>query len=325
MKKALIFGISGQDGTLLADFLLKKGYEIYGTSRDIEINEFKGLIYLNIKNQIKLCSLTLTDYKSVLQVIEEISPDEIYNLAGETSVAISFQNPIKTTESIVNGTFNILEALKVLNLNIKFFNASSSECFGNSTLAATESTKFNPVSPYAEAKRIAFLLVKKYRENYNLFTCSGILSNHESVFRNSRFISKKIVESAYNISIGKQDYVEFGDITIIRDWGWAPEYVEAMYMMMQQDFPDDFIIATGKSISLQKFIEYSFQKFNLDYLKYIRIDESLIRNTEIKSSSLNPEKALTKLGWAAKNDVFSMIDMLIEEKIHIKNNLSKAK
>ncbi|MCX6145638.1 MAG: GDP-mannose 4,6-dehydratase, partial [Candidatus Kapabacteria bacterium] len=126
MKKALIFGISGQDGTLLADFLLKKGYEIYGTSRDIELNEFKGLIFLNIKNQIKLCSLTLTDYKSVLQVIEEISPDEIYNLAGETSVAKSFQNPIKTTESIVNGTFNILEALKVLNLNIKFFNASSS-------------------------------------------------------------------------------------------------------------------------------------------------------------------------------------------------------
>lgn len=312
MKKALIIGIAGQDGTLLADFLLKKGYQVFGTSRDKDLSEFKGLTSLGIKDQIKLFSLSLNDYRSVLQVISEIAPDEIYNLGGQTSVGLSFLQPVETLESIIDGTLNILEALRFLKIKAKFYNASSSECFGSTLTPATESTQFIPLSPYAVAKASSFWLVNNYRKAYNLFACSGILSNHESKLRHARFITKKITDSAYNISTGKQDFFEVGDISIIRDWGWAPDYIEAMYLILQHDIPDDFIIATGKSISLQEFIEYTFNKFGLDYRKHIKINETFKRPSDIKSCILNPEKALVKLGWSAKHNVFDVIDLLLE-------------
>ncbi len=312
MKKVLIIGISGQDGTLLADFLLKKGCDVYGTSRDFEVNSFKGLKRLNIYDKVQLFSMVINDFRSVLKTIDIVKPDEIYNLAGQTSVGYSFYQPVETIESIVNGCLNILESVKFLKLNCKVFNACSSECFGNTNDVVNEKTPFHPVSPYSVAKVASFWLTSNYRNSYGIFTCSGILTNHESFLRNERFVTMKIINSAKRISEGTQNKIELGNINIIRDWGWAEEYVEAMYEILQQDEADDYIIATGQSISLEEFMDYTFKKFDLNYKDHLIINEKFMRPSDIEKGQFDNSKIKDKIKWIPKSNVYNVIDKLVD-------------
>ena len=300
-KVALIFGISGQDGAYLAKLLISKGYEVHGTSRDAEIAKFNSLIELGIKDSVTFHSTALNDFRSTLKVIERVAPNEIYNLAGQSSVSLSFEQPLETLESISTATINILEAIRFLGGNCSFYNAGSSECFGNTSgIAADEKTPFRPKSPYGVAKAAAFWQLANYREGYGLFACSGIMFNHESVLRPPRFVTRKICLSAAKIALGMQSKLKLGDLNIKRDWGWAPEYVEAMWKMLQQSSPDDYVIATGMLYSLKDFASHAFSSLGLDYEKYVISSNSLKRPSEIKSGFGSPSKANKKLNWQAK-------------------------
>lgn len=315
-KKALIIGISGQDGSYLAELLLKKGYEVHGTSRDADLSNFSGLKKLGIIDKVRLHSMSLIDFRSVMQTILQIEPNEIYNLAGQTSVGLSFLQPVETLESISIGSLNILEVLRFHKLPIKFYNACSSECFGDTGgKAATEETPFKPRSPYAVAKSAAYWQVANYREAYNLFSCSGILFNHESPLRAKRFVTKKIIDTTCAIAKGEKIKLELGNISIVRDWGWAPEYCQAMHLILQQDKPDDFVISTGKSTSLEEFINLTFQYFNLDYRKYIVLKKELIRPTDIGFSLGDSAKASELLNWIPKIKVNEIIKRMIKDKL----------
>jgi GDPmannose 4,6-dehydratase len=315
-KIALIIGISGQDGSYLAELLLKKGYEVHGTSRDADLSNFFGLKKLGIIDKIELHSMSLIDFRSVMQIILQVEPTEIYNLAGQTSVGLSFLQPVETLESISVGTLNILEVLRFHKLPIKFYNACSSECFGDTGgNAANEETPFKPRSPYAVAKSAAFWQVANYREAYNLFSCSGILFNHESPLRAKRFVTKKIIDTACAIAGGENINLELGNISIKRDWGWAPEYCHAMHLILQQDKPGDFVISTGKSTSLENFIDITFQYFNLDYQKYIVIKDDLVRPTDIAFSMGNSAKAEKLLNWVPEVFIQDIIHRMIKDKL----------
>ncbi len=300
-KVALIFGISGQDGSYLAKLLISKGYKVHGTSRDAEMSEFSSLKQIGIKENVFFHSVALNDFKSILKVIEKVAPNEIYNLAGQSSVGLSFEQPLETLESIANATINILEAIRFLNCNCKFYNAGSSECFGDTgNIPADENTPFRPKSPYGVAKASAYWQVANYRESYNLFACSGIMFNHESILRPSRFVTRKICRSAAKIALGQQNTLELGNLSIKRDWGWAPEYVEAMWKMLQQKEPEDYVIATGKISVLKNFVNEAFLTFNLNWEDYVIVNESFKRPSEIKSGFGLPKKANSKLNWKAK-------------------------
>ncbi len=315
MKKALICGISGQDGAYLAQLLLNQGYTICGTSRDAQISSFQNLLHLAIRDQVKLESMALNDFRSVLQVLTKIQPDEIYNLAGQSSVGLSFEQPVETLESITTGTLNLLEAIRFLGVPIKLYNAGSSECFGDTgEIAADETTPFRPRSPYAVAKAAAFWEVANYREAYGLFACSGILFNHESHLRPERFVTQKIVAAACRIAQGSTEQLYLGNMQIQRDWGWAPEYVEAMYLMLQQEQPDDYVIATGESSSLEEFVAAAFASVNLDWHHHVVIDNSLLRPTDLAVGRGNPVKAKDKLGWQAKFKMKQVVQMMVEAK-----------
>lgn len=315
-KKALIIGISGQDGSYLSQFLLNKDYQVYGTSRDADLSTFSGLKKLGIYDKVKLSSMSLIDFRSVMQTILQIMPDEIYNLAGQSSVGLSFFQPVETLESISIGTLNILEVLRFHKLPIRFYNASSSECFGDTKgKTANEETPFMPRSPYAVAKATAFWQVANYRESYNLFACSGILFNHESPLRPKRFVTKKIVETACSIAKGSKEKLVLGNVSIKRDWGWAPEFIEAMHLILQQDKPDDFVIATGENLSLEGFVKKTFEYFNLNYKDFISYDTSLYRPSDISESLGDPSKAAEILGWKAKYHVDEVIKMMIEHQL----------
>jgi GDPmannose 4,6-dehydratase len=313
MKKALIFGVSGQDGAYLAKLLLSKGHKVYGTSRDAQVSTFRNLEYLGIHQQVQLESAALNDFRSVLQVLKKTQPDEVYNLAGQTSVGLSFEQPVETLESIAVGTLNILEAMRFMGGPIKFYNAASSEVFGDTKgAAADESTPFSPRSPYAVAKATAFWEVANYREAYGLFACSGILFNHDSPLRPERFVTQKIVASAVRIAAGKQDQLYLGNIDIQRDWGWAEDYVVAMYLMLQQEESDDYVIATGESYELAEFIEIAFRLVGLDWREYVVSDKGLCRPTDIAVSRGNPSKAMERLGWVAKHKIADIVRLMIE-------------
>ncbi|MDF5735828.1 MULTISPECIES: GDP-mannose 4,6-dehydratase [unclassified Nostoc] len=315
MKKALICGISGQDGAYLAQLLLNQGYTVCGSSRDAQISSFRNLVYLAIRDQVKLESMALNDFRSVLQVLTKIQPDEIYNLAGQSSVGLSFEQPVETLESITTGTLNLLEAIRFLGVPIKLYNAGSSECFGDTGhTAADETTPFRPRSPYAVAKAAAFWEVANYREAYGLFACSGILFNHESPLRPERFVTQKIVAAACRIAQGSTEQLYLGNMQILRDWGWAPEYVEAMYLMLQQEQPDDYVIATGESSSLEEFVAAAFASVNLDWRHHVVIDNSLLRPTDLAVGRGNPVKAKDKLGWQAKYKMKQVVQMMVEAK-----------
>jgi GDPmannose 4,6-dehydratase len=316
MKKALICGISGQDGAYLAQLLLSQGYTVTGTSRDAQVSSFRNLAYLGIKDQVKLESMSLTDFRSVLQILTKIQPDEIYNLAGQTSVGLSFEQPVETLESIATGTLNLLEAIHFLGAGVKLYNAGSSECFGDTgNVAAVETTPFRPRSPYAVAKATAFWEVANYREAYGLFACSGILFNHESPLRPERFVTQKIVATACRIAQGSQEKLYLGNLSIQRDWGWAAEYVEAMYLMLQQEQPDDYVIATGESTSLEDFVAAAFTSVNLEPRDYVVVDSSLFRPTDLAVGKGNPSKAKKQLGWEAKYNMGDVVQMMVNARL----------
>lgn len=314
MKKALICGVAGQDGSYLARLLLQQGYAVIGTSRDAQMNDFGNLDKLGIRSCIQLVSMALNDSRSVLQVLSQVQPDEIYNLAGLSSVALSFEQPVQALESITIGTLNLIESIRFLKREIRFYSAGSSECFGEigEVVAADESTAFRPRSAYAVAKAAAFWEVANYREAYGLFACSGILFNHESPLRPERFVTQKIIAAACRIAAGSNEKLRLGNVSIQRDWGWAPDYVEAMWRMLQQDEPADFVIATGELHSLEQFVETAFSIVRLDWRDHVIVDPALLRPIDIGVGWGNPAKAQLKLGWHAQYNMHDVVRMMVE-------------
>jgi len=313
---ALICGVSGQDGAYLARLLLEKGYEVYGAARDAQMSTFANLSTLGIRESIRTCSMALNDFRSVIQTVSKIKPDEIYNLAGQSSVGLSFDQPVETLESIIIGTLNLLEAIRFINLPIRFYNAGSSECFGNTNgVAANETILFQPRSPYAVAKAAAYWEVSNYREAYNFFACTGILFNHESPLRPERFVTRKIINAACRIANGSREKLHLGNTSISRDWGWAPEYVDAMWRMLQQEKADDYVIATGITHTLEEFVAHAFASLDLDWRESVIIDSTLLRPSEIMVSRANPAKALNVLGWKAQYSMENVVKMMVDSEL----------
>jgi GDPmannose 4,6-dehydratase len=313
MKKALICGISGQDGAYLAELLLKKGYQVWGTSRDAQVTNFSNLTALGIKNQVQLLSMAQSDFRSVLNALTKASPDEVYFLSGQSSVGLSFDQPAESIDSTVYGVLNLLEAIRFLDKKIKLYNASSSECFGEVPLEtpSDELSPFRPRSPYGVAKSSAHWLVANYRESYNLFCCNGILFNHESPLRPERFVTKKIVSTACRIKLGSGERLHLGSLNIYRDWGWAPDFVDAMWRILQIDNPGDYVVATGKSHSLEDFVNEVFLALELPWQAYVDCDASLLRPSEIVSSAGNPSKANKILSWKSETNFSELIERLV--------------
>jgi GDPmannose 4,6-dehydratase len=312
-KTALICGASGQDAAWLAKLLLERGYRVVGTSRDAAMTSFSNLVKLGIRDQIKIVSATLTDFRSIIRVLLEVEPDEIYNLSGQTSVGLSFEQPAEALESIAYGTLNLLEAMRMLKLPARFYNACSSECFGDVTgEAADEATPFRPRSPYGVAKAAAFWQVSSYREAYGLFACSGILFNHESPLRPERFVTQKVVQAACRIAAGSRERLKLGDLSIRRDWGWAPEYVEAMWRMLQSGTPADYVICTGEANPLSAFVEEAFAAVGLKAGEHVDQDRTLFRPADLRSSIGSPAKARNELGWAAKYRMRDVVRAMVD-------------
>ena len=305
--------MSGQDGAYLAQLLLQKGYEVFGASRDAQVASFSNLKSLGINESVHKLSLAINDFRSVLQAIQQVEPDEIYNLAGQSSVGLSFEQPVETLESISIGVLNLLEAIRFSKKNIKFYNAGSSEVFGDTHgTPATETTPFHPQSPYAVAKASAHWIVSNYRDAYGLFACTGILFNHESPLRPTRFVTRKIVSTACRIANGSNETLKLGNISISRDWGWAPEYVEALWKMLQLENPDDFVVATGTSRKLEDFIQLTFSALQLDWRDHVQSDPSLLRPSDILEGLANPAKAYNILGWKAKLQLEDILRLMVE-------------
>ena len=312
-KIALVCGVSGQDGAYLAKLLLEKGYEVWGSSRDAQGSSFGNLIILGIKSQVNYLSMIPEDFRSVFMAIKKSNADEVYYLAGQSSVGLSFEQPAETIQSISIGTLNILEACRMADREIKLYHAGSSECFGDTNgLAANENTVFHPRSPYAVAKTSAYWLVDNYREAYNLWACTGILFNHESPLRPNRFVTQKIISTAKRIKNGSNERLVLGRLDISRDWGWAPEYVEAMWLMLQQNKPEDYVIASGETNTLEYFVQYTFEKLGLNYKDYVSQDQSFMRPTDLQVGKADPSKAKNLLNWEAKFKMKNVIDFMLE-------------
>jgi GDPmannose 4,6-dehydratase len=316
--RALICGVSGQDGSYLADLLLKKGYEVIGTSRDAQTTKLENHARLGISDRVQLESMAPHDFRSVLQVLRNTEPDEVYNLSGQSSVGLSFDQPVETLDSVLGGTLNLLEAIRFLGRDVRFYNAGSSECFGDTgSSAATEGAAFRPRSPYAVAKAATYWLVANYREAYRLHASTGILFNHESPIRPARFVTRKIVAAACRISRGSQETLTLGNLHIRRDWGWAPEYVEAMWRMLQRQEADDFVICTGVSHSLQEFVQEVFSQLQLDWRNHTLMSDSLLRPTDITEGRGDAAKAERVLGWKARYHMRDVIAMMLESELEL--------
>ncbi len=310
---ALITGISGQDGAYLSKLLLSKGYKIVGITRSYKNLNLKGLSYLGISAEITIEECNLLDFASIIKILEKYKPDEIYNLAAQSSVYESFQQPIGTFQFNTLSVLNLLEAIKLVNTNIKFYQASSSEMFGRvKHLPITEDTEFYPQSPYAISKAAAHWSCVNYRESYNMFITCGILFNHESYLRNENFFIKKLITNCLLIKAGKLDFVELGNLDIQRDFGYSPSYVEVMYLMMQSEKPQSLLICSGESISLKEIAHYVFERVGVSIDK-IKINQNLFRPTEIPEIYGNPKKAQDILGWKYALSFKSVLDILIEE------------
>lgn len=313
MKTALICGVSGQDGAYLAKLLLDKGYTVFGGSRDAQMSSFRNLERLDIRQHIDVVSVSINDFRSVLQTLQKVKPDEVYNLAGQSSVSLSFEQPVETLESISIGTLNLLESIRFTNQPIRLYNAGSSECFGDTgTLSADENTPFRPRSPYGVAKAAAFWQLANYREAYQLHASTGILFNHESPLRPERFVTQKIVSAACRIANGSSEKLTLGNINIARDWGWAPDYVEAMWLMLQRDVADDYVIATGKTHTLKDFIATVFRQAGLNYEDHVVSDPKFFRPTDIAEGHAYPAKARLNLGWAATHSMEEVARMMVD-------------
>ena len=311
MKTALICGISGQDGTYLAQLLLSKGYTVWGTSRDAQGSAFGNLKTIGIKDQVKLISMVPEDFRSVFMSVKQSQPDEVYYLAGQSSVGLSFEQPAESIQSVVIGVLNMLEAVRMSDKPIRLYHAGSSECFGDTQgQPANEKTPFHPRSPYAVAKASAFWLVDNYREAYGLYACTGLLFNHESPLRPTRFVTQKIIQTAKRIAAGSAEKLTLGRLDISRDWGWAPEYVDAMWRMLQLERPEDFVIATGKTYSLEDFVRLTFAAKNLNWRDHVNQSDVFMRPTDLSISSADPLKAKLILGWEAGIDMEQVIQKM---------------
>jgi GDPmannose 4,6-dehydratase len=312
MKTALICGVSGQDGAYLAKLLLGKGYRVVGTSRDAQVSLFSNLERLGIRAEVECLSMVLTDFRSTLQTLARVRPDEIYNLAGQSSVGLSFEQPVETMESIALGTLNLLEAVRFMGEPVRVYNASSTECYGDTGAeGASETTPFYPRSPYAVAKAASHWAVVNYRDSYGLFAANGILSNHESPLRPERFVTRKIVSAACHIKAGRQQDLRLGNLAIQRDWGWAPEYVDAMWRILQPDTAEDFVIATGEAHSLESFVSAAFAAVGLDWSDHVTVDQALFRPAEILFNRGNAAKARARLGWTATAKMPDVVQMMV--------------
>ena len=310
-KTALIFGISGQDAAYLAHMLLSKGYSVHGASRDAEASQFGNLTRLGIRHRVQLHSASLADFRSTLSILTVVEPDEIYNLAGQSSVALSFDQPVETFESITVGTLNILECIRYVKQPLRMLNAISSECFGDTMEPANEESSFLPRSPYAMAKSAAYWGVKIYREAYGLQVCSGILSNHESPIRPERYVCRKIVAAAVRIANGSDEKLTLGNVSIQRDWGLASEYVDAMWRILQQETVEDFVVATGETCTLRHLLDAAFNFVGLDATDHVVLSDSLLRPLDISVSRLDPRKAREKLGWEAVHKGRRLAELLV--------------
>jgi GDPmannose 4,6-dehydratase len=318
MKRALITGVTGQDGSYLAESLLNKGYEVHGiirrsssfnTGRISKIFQENG----QAGQTFFLHYGDLTSANSISNLISNIKPDEIYNLGAQSHVKVSFEIPTETIETVSIGTLNVLESIRNLSPNSKLYQASSSEMYGSAPAPQDEKTNFEPQSPYAAAKVLAFNLCKNYREGYGIFASNGILFNHESPRRGETFVTRKITRAVARIHRGIQQKLILGNLDAIRDWGFAPEYVEAMWMMLQQPKPDDFVIATGISASVRDFVQEAFNYVGLNYEDFVITDEKYFRPTEVNNLRGNSAKALKDLGWEAKTNWKNLVKIMVDE------------
>jgi GDPmannose 4,6-dehydratase len=312
MKTALITGITGQDGAYLSKFLLENDYKILGIIRKGPTSLFR-LKYLGIDKNIKFIPCNLLNQQQVMDILKEHQPDEIYNLAAQSSVAQSFENPSETINFNINSVLNILESIKIIDKSIRFYQASSSEMYGKvNSLPITEETPMHPLSPYAVSKSAAHWITINFRESYNLFACCGIMFNHESFLRGEQYFIKKIIRQSLEMKHSRRDSINVGNIDVRRDFGYSPRYVEAMWRMLQQDTPDDYIICSGKSISLREIIIYVFDKLGIS-LDNLVIDRSLYRPNDILNIYGDNSKAREKLRWDYSVDFIDILDILIEE------------
>jgi len=315
-KRALICGVSGQDGAYLAKLLLDRGYEVWGSSRDAELTGFGNLLRLGIYDSVRLVSLNLRDTGSVIGLFRRIRPNEVFSLAGQSSVGLSFEQPVETIESISLGALTLLEAIRLSDFDIRLYNAGSTECFGDTgNEVATESTQFHPRSPYAVAKASAYWMTANYREAYGMYACTGILSNHDSPLRPRRFVTRKIIHAVASLVLGRDIKLSLGNLEIERDWGWAPEYVQAISMMLEHPSAQDYIIATGQSNTLTQFVKTAFDLVGKDWRDYVVIDEHLMRPTDIMRNKVDPSKAASCLGWKAQFGMREVISMMLESEI----------
>jgi GDPmannose 4,6-dehydratase len=326
-KIALITGINGQDGSYLAEFLLIKGYEVHGTLKRNSVSENQTFRLKSIYSQVTLHYADMTDLSSLISVIQKIKPHEIYNLAAQSHVKISFDQPIYTTNVTGLGTLNLLESVKLIDKNIKIYQASSSEMFGNSIDLdgyQRETTPMNPVSPYGCAKVFSYNICRNYRNSYNMFISNGILFNHESPRRGTNFVTNKVCKEAVKIYMGKSKELKLGNLDATRDWGHAKDYVEAMWLILQENNPDDYVCSTGISHSVKELCEYVFTKLKLNWRDYVTTDEKYLRPEELNDLKGDSTKIRTKLGWNPKYTFESMLDEMIEYWInYYKNNVNE--
>lgn len=319
MKTALITGVNGQDGSYLAEFLLEKNYRVIGTVRrtvcenNDKLKNNREALEKYAKENFILESCDVTDYASVSRIINDYRPCEVYNLAAQSHVGESFRTPVATMDINIGGTINILESIRLLDKNIKFYQASTSEIFGvNTKCPQDEETAFMPASPYAAAKLCSHHLVRIYRDSYDMFACSGILFNHESPRRGENFVTRKITKAAARIKLGLQDKLHLGNLEASRDWGFAGDYVKAMWLMLQQDEPQDFVISTGKTNTVQEFLDFVFKHAELDPKDHVVIDPRFWRPLEVPKLWGNSSKAKKLLGWEAKVSMEELAVMMYE-------------
>jgi GDPmannose 4,6-dehydratase len=313
MKTALITGITGQDGAYLAKFLLDNGYEVYGTFRRLSTPNFWRLQSLGIHRRVKLVSMDLNDMSSMVEALSISQPSEIYHLAAQSFVGASFDQPLAAADMTGIGAARMLESMRLICKDAKFYQASTSELYGNSPHQKSERTSFLPRSPYAAAKLYAYWMTSIYRESYRLFACNGILFNHESPLRGLEFVTRKVTNAAARISLGLQEKLSIGNLSAWRDWGYAPDYVKSMWLMMQQETPDDFVVATGESHSVKEFIELAFERLNLRTKDHLQVDKNLFRPLDVLKLEGDPTKAKSKLGWRPSVNFKELVRIMVDE------------
>jgi GDPmannose 4,6-dehydratase len=312
MKRALITGVTGQDGSYLSELLLEKGYEVHGIVRRASTETFERIGHLSGK--IQLHQADLLDQLSIIDVVKVTNPDEVYNLAAMSFVPTSWKQPVLTGEFTGIGVTRVLEAIKLLGRdNIKFYQASSSEMFGKvMETPQTETTPFYPRSPYGVAKVYGHWITVNYRESYNMFCCSGILFNHESPRRGREFVTRKVTDGVARIKLGLSKSLKLGNLDARRDWGFAGDYVKAMWLMLQQDTPDDYVVATGETHTVKRLVELAFAAAGLDWSKYVEIDPTLVRPAEVDLLIGDPKKAKDKLGWQPEVSFEQLVEMMVK-------------